>query len=241
MRLIDGQRLVVLSGAGLSKASGIPTFRDADGLWEQHRLEEVATPQAWRRDPDLVRRFYDERRMNALSALPNPAHEALVRLQHALGRRRVTLITQNVDGLLEKAGAIEVLAMHGSLWGVRCERDEAHPHLQIAGVQSPGARCSVCGAPLRPDIVWFGEQPQAVDRVTEALERCDVFLSVGTSGLVYPAAGFALAARARGAVTIEVNPEPSGGAFDEVIAKPAEEALPCLVADWLGEASALCP
>lgn len=235
MRLHHGQHVVILSGAGLSAASGIPTFRDADGLWEQHPLEEVASPDGWERNPELVRRFYDERRMNALAVLPNPAHEALARFQQCLGPRRVTLVTQNVDGLLQKAGAVEVLEMHGSLWSLRCARDGRHPHIPLAGRQPEHARCSICGSPLRPDIVWFGEAPLELERITEAVLHADLFVAVGTSGVVYPAAGLVRVARQAGAYTVEVNPTPSGEPFSEVLAQPAEIAIPRLVAAWLGE------
>lgn len=232
---IHNQRMVVLSGAGLSKASGVPTFRDANGLWEGHRLEEVATPEAWRRDRTLVRRFYDMRRVACAQVLQNPGHEALARLQHALGPKRVTLITQNVDGLLQKASAIDVIEMHGSLWRIRCEDDAGHPRLGVYGEQDSEKRCAICGASMRPDIVWFGEVPEHLDRIEQALLGCDLFVAVGTSGVVYPAAGFAAVARANGAHCIEVNPEPSGGFFDEVVARASEDALPDLVASWLDE------
>ncbi len=232
---IHNQQIVVLSGAGLSKASGVPTFRDAGGLWEGHRFEELATPEAWERDRDKVRRFYDMRRIACASVLPNPGHEALSRLQHTLGARRVTLVTQNVDGLLQKAAVIDVIEMHGSLWRLRCSADANHPRVGVYGEQDPEARCALCGAWLRPDVVWFGEVPEHLDRIHQALEQCDLFVAVGTSGVVYPAAGFAAVARSHGARCIEVNPVPSGGAFDEVIARPAEEALPDLVDRWLDE------
>jgi len=234
-RIDEGSRIVILSGAGLSRASGVPTFRDADGLWRGHRFEEVASPLAWARDRELVRVFYDERRLKGAQVLPNPGHEALSRLQHSLGRRRVVLVTQNVDGLLQKAGAIEVLEMHGSLWRLRCEADDAHPHVGVYGAQDREARCVECGAWLRPDVVWFGEIPRHMERIAEALSTCELFVSVGTSGVVYPAAGFAALAHQYGATTVEVNPRPSGGAFDEVVAEGSEVALPRLVAEWLGE------
>ena len=233
--LDDGARIVVLSGAGLSAASGIPTFRDADGLWRGTPVEEVAAPEAWFADRELVRCFYDERRVSCVSVMPNPGHEAVARLQHRLGAKRVTLVTQNIDGLLQKAAANEVIEMHGSLWKLRCERDELHPTVGIAGRQSRSARCAVCGAFLRPAVVWFGEIPQHLDRIYEALVRCRVFISVGTSGTVYPAAGFVRIAAGSGAECIEVNPRPTGGHFDRVLAEGAETALPRLVGEWLAE------
>lgn len=223
------RRVVVLSGAGLSAASGVPTFRGAGGLWEGHRVEDVATPEAWRRDPTLVRRFYDMRRIALAGIVPNPGHHALARLQHAWGPARVTLVTQNIDGLLGLAGAPEVIEMHGALRSLRCDADEAHPRVDVSGAQDPAARCGACGGALRPAIVWFGEVPYALERIAGAVASCDLFVSVGTSGLVYPAAGFSRLARQAGARCVEVNPEPAGGPFHEVIAEGAEVALPRLV------------
>ena len=139
-------RIVVLSGAGLSKPSGIPTFRDADGLWEGHDITEVATPDAWFRDRELVRTFYDHRRVACANVLPNPGHDALAALQHNLGAKHVTLVTQNIDGLLQKASAEDVIEMHGSLWRLKCERDDAHPRI---GVYGPQSRTAVSGAGAR--------------------------------------------------------------------------------------------
>lgn len=224
------ERVVVLSGAGLSAASGVPTFRDADGLWEGHEVTEVATPEAWRRDPPLVRRFYDLRRAHVRRVQPNAGHEALARWQQAWGPERVVLVTQNVDGLLQRAGAPEVWDMHGSLDRVRCEHDEAHPRHPQEGDLDPDAACDVCGGRLRPDIVWFGEVPHFLDRSMEALAHCDLFLAVGTSGVVYPAAGFGQIAHRARALTVEVNPAPSGAPwFDRVVAEGSETALPRLV------------
>lgn len=232
----QGTRIVVLSGAGLSKSSGVPTFRDGGGLWEGHRVHEVATPEAWQRQPDLVRRFYDERRLGCVPILPNDGHEALARLQQALGTRRCVLVTQNVDGLLQKAGAHDVIEMHGSLWRLRCGDDASHPAVGIFGKQNPSQKCRICGAPMRPDIVWFGEVPYDMDPIHEAVARCDVFVSVGTSGVVYPAAGLVSVAKHAKATCIEINPVPTdSGVYQRTIAKPAEVALPELVAKWLGE------
>ncbi|MDP2315809.1 MAG: NAD-dependent deacylase [Pseudomonadota bacterium] len=225
-------RVVVLSGAGLSAASGVPTFRGAGGLWEGHAVEDVATPEAWRRDPELVRRFYDARRSALTGVVPNAGHRALVRLQAAWGTERVLLVTQNIDGLLGVAGAQEVLEMHGALRKLRCSASEGHPWVDIVGDQDRTARCA-CGAPLRPAVVWFGEVPLYMPRITAALAACQLFLSVGTSGLVYPAAGFVRLARQVGARCVEVNPAPVGGPFHEVIAEGGETALPRLVAALL--------
>lgn len=225
-------RVVVLSGAGLSAASGVPTFRGGGGLWEGHAVEDVATPQAWVRDPRLVRRFYDERRAGVAAARPNAGHHALVRLQQVWGPERVLLVTQNIDGLLGAAGAAEVLEMHGALRKLRCEAREDHPWVDVVGAQDPELRCA-CGAALRPAVVWFGEIPLYMPRIAQALAACSLFVSVGTSGLVYPAAGFVQIAGEHGAHCVEVNPIPSqtgaAGPFDQVIAEGAETALPRLV------------
>lgn len=231
----EGRKVVVLSGAGLSKASGIPTFRDADGLWEGHDLLKVATPQAWRDDPETVRRFYDERRVSCAPVMPNDGHFALARLQHALSVKRCTLVTQNIDGLLQKASAEHVIEMHGSLFRLRCEADPSHPVVGVFGAQNPTASCKICGKAMRPDVVWFGEVPYQMDTIDAAVRACDLFISVGTSGVVYPAAGLAASAKANGATTIEINPVPSGGPFDQVYDEPAEDALPRVIGKWLQE------
>jgi len=225
--------VVFLSGAGLSAASGIPTFRGAGGLWEGYDVTQVATPEAWAADPALVRRFYDARRAAAAGVKPNAGHEALARLQRAWGPDRVKLVTQNIDGLLQRAGAVEVIEMHGALRELRCEDSESHPHVPVAGAQDPNAVCALCHAPLRPAIVWFGEMPVHMDRIQSELFQCDLFVSVGTSGVVYPAAGFVRLARMVGARCAEVNPEPSGGPFAVVVTEGAEVALPRLVDSWL--------
>lgn len=228
-------QFVVLSGAGLSSASGVPTFRDGNGLWENHRIEDVATPDAWFRNRELVRRFYDARRAAVAKAQPNAGHLALARLQQELGPERVMLVTQNIDGLLTRAGAPEVIEMHGSLAQLRCEFDESHPLVAISGPQPPDGKCAICGSLLRPAVVWFEEMPLQMERIFSGLQRCSIFVSVGTSGVVYPAAGFAALALANGATCIEVNARPSGGRFHHVVAQGAEIALPRLVAAWLEE------
>ena len=225
--------VVFLSGAGLSAASGIPTFRGAGGLWEGFDVSEVATPEAWAANPALVRRFYDARRVAAASVAPNEGHKALARLQKAWGHERVQLVTQNIDGLLQRAGAVQVTEMHGALRELRCEANEAHPHVPISGAQDPAATCARCMAPLRPAIVWFGEMPVHMERIQSELLQCELFVSVGTSGVVYPAAGFVRIARMVGARCAEVNPEPSGGPFHEIVTEGAETALPRLVDGWL--------
>ena len=225
-------RVVILSGAGLSAASGVPTFRGAGGLWEGHDAMQLATPEAWRADSELVRRFYDYRREVVEGVSPNPGHDALVRLQAAWGAERCALVTQNVDGLLGEAGASDVVEMHGSLRRLKCEGTDAHPRIDVRGPQGD-ARCAVCGRGMRPDVVWFGEMPYAMDPIQSMLARCGLFVSVGTSGVVYPAAGFVAIAKHFGAVCIEVNPAPAGGPVDAAIAEGAETALPRMVDAWL--------
>ena len=225
--------VVILSGAGLSAASGVPTFRDSNGLWEGHRVEEVATPAAWFANRPMVRDFYDQRRLNCAAVRPNPGHLALARLQSALGRERVALVTQNIDGLLDQSSASEVIEMHGSLWRLKCERDEQHGRVAITGRQDPNRLCERCGGLLRPDVVWFGEMPYAMEEIYRRIRNCSLFLSVGTSGLVYPAAGFTAEARAAGAWCVEINPSPAGGPFNQVIAEGSETALPRIVEEWL--------
>lgn len=227
--------LVLLSGAGLSAPSGLATFRGQGGLWDGHRVEEVATPEAWSRHPDLVLRFYAARRQDASKARPNPGHHALARLQRHLGPDRVTLVTQNVDGLLEAAGALQVLDMHGSLWRGRCAHHPHHPRPRLPPEGGP-THCQVCGAPLRPDIVWFGEVPHHLPAIDRALARATLFVAVGTSGTVYPAAGLGQRARALGAHTLEINPEPSRAPwFEQEDARGAEAALPEWVDRWIEE------
>lgn len=199
--------ITVLSGAGLSAESGLGTFRDKDGLWTQYDLAEVATPEGFAADPAKVHGFYNARRKNAVEATHNAAHTALARLQAAFGSR-LTLVTQNVDSLLEAAGAQDVLHMHGALDRAKCaacdHRYAAPPEMH------PTDPCPACAAQAtRPDIVWFGEFPEHMDQIETALETCDLFIAIGTSGQVYPAAGFVDLARASGAQTLEITLEPS--------------------------------
>lgn len=208
-------RVVVLTGAGISAESGIRTFRGADGLWEGHRIEDVATPEAFMRNPDLVYRFYNERRRALLAPAiaPNAAHQALVGLEDALGDDFL-LVTQNIDDLHQRAGSKRVLPMHGELRAVRCNGcgnvnrwDADFDHTD----QCP--QCGVTGD-LRPHVVWFGEMPLYMDEIQDALLQADVFAAIGTSGNVYPAAGFGALARHGGAQTLEINLEPSNVASD---------------------------
>lgn len=196
--------IVILSGAGISAESGLPTFRDKDGLWEGHRVEEVATPEAFRDHPELVHQFYNLRRAALKTVEPNAAHFALARLQQEFPGR-VTLITQNVDDLHERAGSTGVIHMHGELQKVICTRCELGEVWE--GDLQTTTPCPCCGhvGGMRPDIVWFGEIPYHMERIERALGDADVFAAIGTSGLVYPAAGFVTLAKFAGAETIEIN------------------------------------
>lgn len=225
--------VVFLSGAGLSAASGIRTFRDDGGLWEGHRVEDVATPEAFARDPEKVWTFYAWRLEAAGGAEPNAGHLALARLQQAWGPSRVRLVTQNVDGLLDRAGCSEVIEMHGSVWRWHCARGPGHGVTTLHRGQAPPRTCARCGDWMRPSVVWFGEVPIDLDRIGAWSSRCHTFFAVGTSGLVYPAAGYAVLARRSGARSVEINPQRTGGSFDQCIEQPAEVALPALVEAWL--------
>jgi NAD-dependent protein deacetylase/lipoamidase len=226
-------RIVILTGAGISAESGLGTFRDKGGLWSQYDLEEVATPQGFARNPLLVHDFYNARRANMLDAAPNAAHLALARLQ-ADFPGEVLIVTQNVDDLHERAGSGAVLHMHGQLMGALCAAcDYRWPAPRVMQADAP---CPACAASVtRPDIVWFGEMPYCMDRIGAALARADLFVSLGTSGEVYPAAGFVDEARAAGVTTLEINLEPSRvlGLFDRVIAGPATRTVPAWVAGVL--------
>lgn len=224
--------IFILSGAGLSAESGLKTFRAEDGLWEEHRVEDVATPEAFARDPELVQRFYNERRANVADAQPNAAHKALARLQkeHAAP---VHLITQNIDDLLERGGAGTVVHMHGEVTRAMCapcgHRWAAPLKMRV------GEPCPACGGTLgRPDIVWFGEIPYHMEAIQTALEESDLFVALGTSGNVYPAAGFSQMARQLGIETLELNLDPSGAFFDARRIGPASQVVPEWVEDVLG-------
>jgi len=231
-----GKRVVVLTGAGISAESGVRTFRDNDGLWEDHRVEDVATPRAWASSPDVVWRFYQARRRQLREVEPNPAHHALVKLEEGLVD--FLLVTQNVDDLHERAGSGDVLHMHGELSVMRCEISGRIEHrMEAADLKESYLACRCCVEPsrMRPHIVWFGEMPFGMTRIYEAVETCDVFVVVGSSGHVYPAAGLVDVARSAGATTILVNLERPENAdrFDEVHLGPAGELLPRLVTTWL--------
>ena len=221
--------IVILTGAGISAESGLGTFRDEGGLWARYRIEDVATPEAFARNPALVVDFYNQRRAQAAGARANAAHDALARLE-AAHPGEVVVVTQNVDGLHEQAGSRNVLHMHGQLDRALCA---ACDHRWPAPLEmSPGDACPRCAAPAaRPDVVWFGEMPYRMDEIEELLWRADLFVSIGTSGNVYPAAGFVQTARAAGAHTVELNLDPSDGAslFAETHFGPATQVVPAWV------------
>ncbi|SLN67258.1 NAD-dependent protein deacylase [Aquimixticola soesokkakensis] len=232
--MVNHRRIVALTGAGISAESGLSTFRAADGLWEDHRIEDVATPAAFARDPALVHRFYNARRAASDAAKPNPAHVALAALQTALARAggALTLVTQNVDDLHRRAGA-EVIHMHGSLGRLKCAACETTwPH---SGPSDPKAPCPNCARPAtRPDIVWFGEMPYHMEAIFAAIGQADLFVSIGTSGTVYPAAGFVAMAREAGAATLELNLARSHGVFETCRQGPASVLVP----EWCAQINA---
>jgi NAD-dependent deacetylase len=229
----DIQSIVILTGAGISAESGLATFRGPDGLWEGRRVEDICTPQALARDRRLVLDFYDQRRRALGTVAPNAAHRALARLD-AAWPGDLLIVTQNVDDLHERAGAARMLHMHGELLSSLCEacgaRDGFH------GDMLGGPACPACDeAALRPDIVFFGEMPYAMERIEDAILNCDLFVSIGTSGAVYPAAGFVQAARHAGAETLELNLEPSAGSvhFHETRLGAAGVLVPAWVEEVL--------
>lgn len=221
--------IVILTGAGISAESGLATFRGPGGLWEGHRVEDVCTPEALARDPALVHRFYDDRRAALAQVEPNAAHAALARLD-ADWPGDVLIVTQNVDDLHERSGARRLLHMHGELLSALCA--VCGDRREWTGPLAPASHCMACGAAaLRPDIVFFGEMPYQMDRIEVALSRADLFVSIGTSGAVYPAAGFVQTARHYGAQTLELNLEPSAGSvfFHETRLGAASALVPAWV------------
>ncbi len=228
--------IVILTGAGISKESGLDTFRDADGIWSRVRLEDVATPEAFARDPERVHAFYNARRRSLMSpsVRPNPAHLALVELERGC-KGEFLLVTQNIDDLHDRAGSLRLLHMHGELLKARCAGCGAiRRHEADLSCESVCPACRKAGA-MRPHVVWFGEMPLDMDRIEEALQRCELFVSIGTSGSIYPAAGFIAMARAAGARTVELNLAASERASDFAEARygPASETVPALVAELL--------
>ncbi len=233
LRVPRGARVFVLTGAGISAESGVATFRDAGGLWEQHRIEDVATPDGFERDPRLVWRFYSERRRKAGAVRPNPAHDALAHLEERLGGD-FFLCTQNVDPLHERAGSRRVVHMHGELFRTRCSVCDRPPFADESAYFDALPRCG-CGALLRPAVVWFGETPLELEAIFTALSACDLFVTVGSSGAVYPAAGFVSHLRnvagSRGfarAVYVGLERPENAHCFDECRLGKAGELLPSL-------------
>ncbi len=226
--------IVVLTGAGISAESGLGTFRDVGGIWSQYDLAEVATPEGFARNPDLVHAFYNARRQGLLSADPNAAHHALARLGEAMGDA-LTLVTQNIDDLHERAGSPRVVHMHGELLNALCAAcGHRWPWAAEMGRADTCPACSARGS-VRPNVVWFGEIPYHMDEILERIAAARLFVAIGTSGAVYPAAGFVAEARAGGADTLEINLEPSevSGLFAERRLGPATETVPAWVDDIL--------
>ncbi len=224
-------RVFVLTGAGISAESGLPTFRADDGLWAGNRVEDVCTPEAWARNPELVWQFYSKRRADGAKAQPNPAHYALADLEQRIGDR-FFLCTQNVDDLHERAGSVRLLHMHGELNKAHCERDCGRPPVEDRSIYASLAdvgHCP-CGGHLRPHIVFFGEIPYEMDRIQQQIAKATLMLVVGTSGSVYPAANFVHWASHAGARTVYLGPEPplNASAFTHVVEGKAGEMLPSL-------------
>jgi NAD-dependent deacetylase len=233
MDLTPQDHLFVLTGAGISAESGLATFRGSGGLWNGYRVEQVATPEAWAADPTLVWHFYSQRRRNASAAQPNAAHLALAKIEEQLGDR-FYLCTQNVDDLHERAGSHRIHHMHGSLFQSRCTRcDQPFPDTALYETAEILPICTKCNAPVRPHIVWFGEIPLDMDTIYRKLDRSTVLLVVGTSGSVYPAAGFVHIANQRRIHTVYVGPEEplNREAFDEILLGNATEVLPSLLGE----------
>lgn len=224
------QKIVILTGAGVSAESGLNTYRDKGGIWEKYDLMELATPEAFAANPTKVHEFYNLRRGIVAEVQPNAAHRALANLQSDY-TGEVFLVTQNVDNLHEKAGSDPVYHMHGELAKVRCSL--CHTVIDTLDDIDTSTKCGQCGhiGGMRPHVVWFGEMPFYLEKIEEKLQQCDLFISIGTSGTVYPAAGFVRAAKMSGAKTVELNMEPSEGQhlFDQGLYGPATEVVPTFV------------
>lgn len=232
VNITPSTKIVTLTGAGISAESGVATFREKGGIWEEYDVMTVATPEAFQRDPRLVWRFYNERRKQAGSVKPNPAHHALARLEQGLPQGKFALITQNVDPLHRRAGSQNVYHMHGELSKVRCTQcQKVGETLE----ELPDLPWCPCGGLLRPHIVWFGEIPFHMDELYDLVGQCDLFLVVGTSGVVHPAAAFVMHGKRSGAVTVGVNLEPPENRMyiDHFYQGKAGEVLPKLVDHWI--------
>ena len=232
-RLRAARRIVAFTGAGISVESGLSTFRDKQtGLWAKYRPEDLATPQAFQRNPRMVWEWYEWRRGVGAKAEPNPGHHALAHIEAA--RPGFFLATQNVDGLHARAGSRNLVELHGNIRRTICF-DHRHLAESWEPTDEPPPRCAQCGSLLRPDVVWFGELPYDLDVIDEALLACDVFAAIGTSGAVYPAAGYVAEAHALGIPTVELNLEPSDNAraFDDARYGPATEVVPAFVEEML--------
>jgi NAD-dependent deacetylase len=238
MTMTAYRRIVILTGAGLSAESGVHTFRDKDGIWSKYDYRDVATPEGYRRNAALVLNFYNERRRQNAHVKPNAAHFALARLE-ADHPGEVLIVTQNVDPLHEMAGSKNLIHMHGEIAKALCSGCGAR-HAKGFEDLTPATVCPSCakGGGMRPDVVWFGEMPYRMDEIYSALSRCDLFISIGTSGTVYPAASFVEEAALAGAHTVELNLEPSQGAFREAIHGRATEIVPAYVEKLLSAAQA---
>lgn len=231
--LSESDFVIVMTGAGISAESGIKTFRDSDGLWENHRVEDVATPEAFKKDPKLVWNFYKQRYFQAKETSPNEGHYALVKLENIL-KDRFLLVTQNVDGLHSRAGSRRLIEMHGSLNTCLCVSCQSRFEMQKINLDKDIPLCPVCKKYLRPDIVWFGEIPYCLDEIDNALNKVTVFISIGTSGQVYPAAQFIAVSKYNGAKTIGVNlASPENKSYmDYFYQGKSGELLPGLVDKW---------
>jgi NAD-dependent deacetylase len=234
-RLNQKTKLIVLTGAGISAESGIRTFRDSNGLWEDHSIDEVATPQALNRNPKLVWQFYKQRYENVCKVKPNDGHLALVKLEEYL-QSNFVIITQNIDGLHQMAGNRNVIEMHGSINQCFCVDCRKRTKTDALDLSLDLPTCPHCGGLMRPDIVWFGEIPYHLEEIDVLIQHVDIFMVVGTSGVVYPAAQFVYVAKMRGADTISVNLEPPENVdlFDEFHQGRSGEVLPKLVEELIG-------
>jgi NAD-dependent deacetylase len=232
--ILPEHRVVVLTGAGISAESGIRTFRDNNGLWEDHNVEDVATPQGFQHDPELVWKFYKARYLQLEEVKPNPAHYALKKFEDAL-QDRFCLVTQNIDGLHYEAGNGRIYEMHGRLRECFCTVCQKHYQMKTIDLTQKIPICQSCGNYLRPDVVWFGEIPYYMNEIEKKLTQANYLIIVGTSGVVYPAAGFAAHAKMRGAKIIGINLEPPENAyeFDEFFQGKSGDILPNLVDNWI--------